>query len=128
MPRIAASGRRYPKDLDKVRAAFERLTRRRLGGLVFGAVAVRGTRRYLSRAGKASLEFASGFPTAWRQVYSQPEFYLEWKRKLWMLFDGAAYSKPLNNGAIVPIPGEEFAWFFRLSWPGRTHNGGHLRV
>jgi hypothetical protein len=49
MPRIAASGRSNPKDLDKVRAEFDRLTRR-LGALAFGAVALRGTRRYLACA------------------------------------------------------------------------------
>jgi len=50
MPRIAASGKSNPKDLDKIRAEFDRLTRRRLGALAFGAVALRGTRRYLACA------------------------------------------------------------------------------
>jgi hypothetical protein len=45
-PRIAASRRSNPKDLDKVRTEFDRLTRRRLGALLFGAVAVRGTRSH----------------------------------------------------------------------------------
>src|ERR1700690_1951844 len=44
IPRIAASRRSNPKDLDKVRTEFDRLTRRRLGALLFGAVALRGTR------------------------------------------------------------------------------------
>jgi hypothetical protein len=37
-------------DLDKVRTEFDRLTRRRLGALLFGAVTLRGTRRYLACA------------------------------------------------------------------------------
>jgi len=49
-PRIAASGRSNPKDLDKVRAEFDRLTRRRLGALAFAVMALRGTRRYLGCA------------------------------------------------------------------------------
>jgi hypothetical protein len=48
--RIAVSRRSNPKDLDKVRAEFDRLTRRRLDALAFGAAALRGTRGFLACA------------------------------------------------------------------------------
>jgi hypothetical protein len=59
IPRIAASGRSNPKNLDKVRAEFDRLTRRRLGALAFDAVALTRTRRDLACAGTVFEECVS---------------------------------------------------------------------